>query len=322
MSNTRLTVGDCRISLERYVSSPAALIGALNEVCERIIYNAKYKGTMIKVTFDSSASFISLPPEYLSVLGSTYNHWPTRIYGEFHTYFESGPGTPLEASGWLGQLQDLGDGFCSQLDIIKADPRANPAVVAKPGTIRIFSTGSDNGRTIRLFGTQQESGEDVSDPSGNLGEPITLVAPFVDSINHYTELTDVIKDATKGPVSAWIVPTGGGTNYQIASWRPQETRPRYRRYKTGRFESAIQVLCQRRFMPVRTETDFVIPGNLAGLKFGLKALQHENVGYDDKAAKEWDRAFFWLNDESTASRGGALPSIPVMGEMGTIPHTH
>lgn len=325
MSNTRLTVADARTSLERYVASAAVFIGQLNQATERLVYSGKWKGTMIRVTFDSSAGFITLPPEFLSVVGSTFNHWPTPIFGEFHTYFSSGPGTPIEAQGWLGQLQDMGDGFCSQLDIIEANTEVQPNVTAQPGSIRIFSTGSDNGKVVRIFGIEQETGLPVTDQAGVEGENITLAAPFVDSTKHYSKLTDVIKATTNGPVTAWVVPMGGGTNYQIATWRPGETRPRYRRYRTGTAESAIQVLCQRRFMPVASETDWVIPGNLASLKFGLLAIRNEDTGYLDKAEKNWEQAFYWLNNEAVASRGGAAPSIPneVWGAwMNGIPHQH
>jgi hypothetical protein len=324
MSNTRLTVADARVTLEKYGPSAAAFLSYLNQVCERLIYSGKWKGAVIKTTFDSSAGFITLPPEYLSVLGMTYNNWPGPIFGEFHTYFESGPGTPLEASGWLGQLQDMGDGFCSQKDIIEANPRAAPAVVAQPGAIVLYSTGSDNGKVVRIFGIEQETGEPVTDPDGELGENITLNAPSVQSTKHYSKLTDVIKAPTNGPVRAWVLPSSGAATYQIASWLPGETRPRYRRYRTGKFEHAIQILCQRRFMPARVETDWVIPGNLAALKFGIKAMRLEDTGYEDKATSLWDTATKWLNDEATASRGGAQPSIPVgvWGWGDTIPQTH
>lgn len=324
MSNTRLTLGDAREELERYVKSPSVFRSTINQVCERYILNGKWKGNVIKVTIDSSTGFITLPPDYLAALGSTYNHWPTPIFGEFHTYFESGPGTPLESSGWLGQLQDLGDGYCSQKDIITADDRATPPVTAQPGSIRIYSTGSDNGKTVRIFGIEEETGMEVSDPNGVLGEEITLAAPFATSGKHYSKLTDVIKARTNGPVTAWVAPTSGAAVYQIATWLPGETRPRYRRYQTGRAEKAIQILCQRRFRPVWAETDWVIPGSLAALKFGIKAIALEDTGYDDKARALWNQGIVWLNDELTANMGGAQPSLPAgaWGFMETIPEQH
>jgi hypothetical protein len=233
------------------------------------------------------------------------------IFGEFHRYQESGPGIPRETASWIGQLQDLGDGFCTQRDIQQEDLESRPIIPAKPGTVRLFSTGSDNGKVVRLFGIREETQEPIVDNAGNLGENITLTAPFTDSAYHYSQLTDIQKPYTNGPVNAWVVPTDGSATYQISVWLTFETRPRYHRYFVGHSENAIEVLCQRRPVAVRAETDWVIPGNLAALKFGLKALRHEDSGYEDKAEKNWATSLKWLDDEAAATRGGAQPSNPV-----------
>jgi hypothetical protein len=324
MFNTRLTVAQARVALQTYVASSAVFVQQLNLVCERLINSGKWVGNVIRVTFDSSTGYITLPPYYLSVIGSTFNKWPTPIFGEFHCFFEGGPGNPRETSSWLGQLQDLGDGFCTQLNIQEADADARPPIVAEPGAILLYSGGSDNGKVVRLYGTEAETGKPVVDPDGNQGENIALAAPFVQSTKHYSSLDKVVKPHTNAPVEAWVLPMSGTANYQIASWLSFETVPRYRRYQTGQTENAIQVLCQRRFVGVSAETDWVIPGNLAALKFGLKALRHEDSGYEDKAAKNWAEAMKWLDDEAAATRGGAQPSIPagMWGWGQVIPQTN
>lgn len=327
MANSRITVGDLRTALNRETFKADTFVSQVNKVSERLTYNAKYKGNVIYVTIQPSQSrhFITLPYQYLSALGSTYNHWPTPIFGQFHTYFEGGPGTPIETTGWAGQLQDMGDGFCTQDDIIQANTDVTPNIAAQPGSIVVYSTGSDNGKTIRLFGIEEETGTPVCDPSGVEGEQLTLNAPFVTSTKHYSQLTDAIKPRTNGPLAAWVAPTGGGTNYQIATWLQFETRPRYRRYYVGTTTRAVQILAQRRFMIVRDETDWVLPGCVAAYDFGIMALNHESSGYTDEARENWADAIRWANEEATASRGGAQPSIPagVFGwGDGGIPNTH
>lgn len=327
MANTRITVADLRTALERDTFKASSFVSEVNKVSERMTYNAKYKGNVVYVTIQPSSTlrYITLPYEYLSAIGATYNHWPTPIFGQFHTYFEGGPGTPQETNGWLGQLQDMGDGFCTQEDIIQANSDVVPTVAAQPGSIVIYSTGSDNGKTVRLFGIEEETGFPVTDPTGVLGEELTLAAPFVTSTKHYSKLTDVIKARTNGPLAAWVAPTGGGAQYQIATWLQFETRPRYRRYHVGTTTRAIQILAQRRYMPVRDETDWVVPGCVAIYDFGIKALNHENAGYTDEARQNWADAIRWGNEEAVASRGGARPSIPA-GTFGwhdgPIPNTH
>jgi hypothetical protein len=322
--NSRLTVADARAALEQYVASASIFVSQLNQVCERLQNSGKYKGSIIKVKFQPIVGYITLPPYYLSVLGGCFNRWPMPIFGEWHFYQESGPGIPRETASWIGQLVDRGDGFCSQRDVQQEDADARPVIPAEPGAIRLYSTGSDNGKVVRLFGVEEETGEPIVDNTGNLGENITLAAPFVDSTKHYSKLTDVIKPYTNAPVHAWVVPQSGSANYQIATWLTMETRPRYHRYFVGHSENAVEVLCQRRFVPVRAETDWVIPGNLAALKFGLKALRHEDSGYEERAAENWGTSLKWLDDEAASTRGGAQPPVPVdiWGWGQVIPQTN
>jgi hypothetical protein len=167
----------------------------------------------------------------------------------------------------------------------------------------------DNGKVVRLYGIEEETGEPISDSSGYEGEQIVLNAPFVQSTKHYSSLTDFTKVHTNAPLTLKVAPTSGAAEYQIAYYQPSETRPRYRRYKTGVAEKVIRVLCQRRFFPVIAETDWVIPGNLAALKFGLIALNQEDQGYEDAGKANWDTAYEWLNAEAKSMRGGAkVPS--------------
>lgn len=310
--NTALTVAAARALLQRY-STAADFLSDLNQAVSRIMYSGKWKGMVIRVAINTATSqgFITLPVEFLSALGAAYNHWPTRIFGEFHVYSLSGPGTPRDTNQWYGQLQDLGDGYCSQEDIIQQNDDVTPHVQAVPGAIVLYSTGSDNGKTVRIFGEEQETGQPVSDSSGNPGEQLTLNAPFVVSTKHYSKLTDCVKGQTNGPVQAWVAPTAGGPQYQIASWLPWQEVPRYRRYQTGRIEKVIQILCQRRFIPMRAETDLVPIDSLAALKNTIRSIRYEDTGYDEKAANAWEKALGFVNDEATASRGGAEPSLPI-----------
>ena len=325
--NTRLTVADVRTALGRDTFHASSFLEELNQVCDRFINSKQYKGNVIRVTIQPSSTshFITLPVEYLSALGAVYNHWPTPIFGEFHTYFESGPGTPIETDGWMGQLQDMGDGYCSQEDIIQANTEVVPNVAAEPGSIVLYCGGSDTGKTVRIFGIEEETGLPVSDANGVPGELITLTSPSVTSTKHYSKLTDVIKQVTNGGVTAWVAPTGGGSQYQIAQWLPWETRPRYRRYYTGTTTRAIEILARRRYQILRNDTDWVIPGCVAALKFGIKAINYEDGGYSKEAQDNWQQAFSWANEEATASRGGAQPSNPPPtwgGWNETIPQVH
>lgn len=300
--DTRLVLADCREPLEPYLPGTSAqraanFRGKINQVIERLTYSGKWKGAVVTVAFDSSAGFITLGPRFLASLAATYDRYPVQTFNQWHQYVECGPGTIDETLDWVGQLIDEGDGFVSTSDVSDA------------GSVRLYSTGADNGKTVRIEGIQQETGLPIYDNDGNLGEELVLSAPFVQSAYHYSSVTAVAKEATKGYVTMKILPSGGGSEYELSVYEPSETRPCYRRYKTGVAEKTIRILCQRRFFPVVAETDWVIPGNLAALKFGLIALNLEDQGYEEAADTNWNTAYKWLNAEAKSLRGGAkVPS--------------
>jgi hypothetical protein len=101
---------------------------------------------------------------------------------------------------------------------------------------------------------------------------------------------------------------------QLGLYLPIETSPSYRRYRIGvtdstntLFPNAVTVLCRRRFIPVANETDFVIPGNLGGLKFAMQAIETEETKNPSQAL--WDMCDAILNQELHAARGSARPEM-------------
>ncbi len=295
MFDSRLTVQDVRLSLES-ITGGEQFLSFLNQSMERLINSGKYKGIKVKTRFASSTGFITLPPNYLSVLGMTYRSCPVPVFGEWHEYVESGPGIIDDAECWGGILQDMGDGFCSQLDI---DPDSQ-------GVLRIYSASADDGKLVRIFG-KDVNGDAIFDATGVEGEEVTLAFPYVATTNTYSVFNGFQKPRTKSNVR---VKVNGVTEYQIASYLPSETRPRYRRYKTGTTEEAIEVLCQRRYFPVSAETDWVTPGNLGAHKNMIIALKNESENQGDLYLQFKATALSLLDDEARASRGGARVDNP------------
>jgi hypothetical protein len=303
--NTRLTVADCREALYAEVDpgdiNSTKFLPWLNEVCERYINSGKWKGAIVSAVFPSADGYISLPPDYLGVLAMRYGRWPgSPVFSQFHPYMENGPGELLDTQGFPGLLVDQGDGHPTQIDIDEDDP----------GTLAIYSGGSDDGKTMRIFGIEEETGEPVYDADGDLGEVITLTAPAVYSSKHYSSITGIQRQATKGYVTLKLIPSGGGTEYLLSTYQPSETRPMYRRYQTGLIEDEnIHVICQRRFMLMSNETDWVIPGNLTALRYGLKMRFYEEANDIANADLAFQRGLDFLNQEAKAARAGVRPDF-------------
>ena len=292
--NTQLTVADVRQQLEPQFGEQSFL-QILNEVCERVTKSGKWKGSILEVDFPSSDGFITLPYEFEAVLAMTYNRVPALTYTQFHTYMINGPGEVLDSLNWAGVLIDMGDGFATQANIQTV------------GVLKVTTNVADDGKQIRLFGKDQ-NGADIFDADGLLGESVTCAAPFVNTTNQFSVVTGI--QATPDPSTvmqkAWALYDAG--NNLIGSYYPGESRPSYRRYQTGQAENAIRLICQRRFIRMRNESDWVIPGNIPALRAGFWAWKFEDGSDSQKAEENWARCINLLNQEAKYARGGGIPS--------------
>jgi hypothetical protein len=301
--DTRLTVADCRNALYTEVDATdvnsSLFLPALNEVVERFINSGKWKGQTPFVTIPvNGLNYFSLPRWYVSVLVMSYLRCPVPVFTPFYQFSESGPGVLPDADAWSGVLLDLGDGFVTQYNITTA------------GTLRLaVSSASDAGKVIRLFGLDQ-NGADVYSADGSLGLNVTLANPTVTTTQQFSLVNGVQAPSTI--VAPWTLSViNSGTPTLLSTYYPGETTPRYRRYQTGELEEAVQLICNRRYIPLRNETDWVIPGSLSALRYGLKMRAFENAGQIAEASAAFDRALDFLNQEAKASRGGGRITLNI-----------
>lgn len=295
--DSTLTVADARAALYTEVdaSNPnaALFLQRLNELCQRLINNGKWKGSVMTCNFPaSSAGFITLPRGYLSLLSLRYRKVPRMSFTQFYPYSTSGPGELDDTKHFPGVAIDLGDGFVTQSDIETA------------GTLRITIGGAgDAAKVIRLYG-EDENGNEIYDSSGVRGLNVTTVNPTVTTTQVFSKVTGIQAAVMTLPWTLSVV--NSGTPTQIGAYAPGETRPSYRRYQVGVTTETIQTLCQRRFLPMVAETDWVIPGNLSALRYGLQAMAYEFAGQQDKAEAAYAGSVRFLNEEARAARGGQI----------------
>lgn len=299
--NSRLTVLECDTLLRSEVTNDPAstkFLNWLNEVCERYILSGKWKGAAVTAVFDSSAGYITLPSDFYSVLAMRYDRYPgSPVYSQYHPYMEFGVGEVDDTLKWPGFLIDMGDGFSTQTDIVE------------PGILKVYSSASDDGLQFLISGVNATTGREVFDASGVPIEEVVLASPSATTTVPYSRITGIQKPVTNGYVTLSVVPTNGDAEYQIGVYKPSETNIVYRRYQTGVAEDAIKVLCQRRFMTMRSDYDWVIPGNLTALRYGLKAMKFEEAQDFDSAQKCFQLGLSYLNAEAKSSRGGVQPDM-------------
>lgn len=302
--NTQLTVADVRAQLEPQFGS-TSFLQILNEVCERYTKSGKWKGAVVETTFASADGFITLPYEFESVLAMTYNRAPSLVYTQFHTYTINGPGELQDSLTWPGILTDMGDGYPTQANITTT------------GVLKVMTDAADDGKTIRIYGLDQ-NGVEVYDSSGVPGITVTTAAPFVLTSKQFSKMTGIqaCPDPTILMTKFWSLYDAG--NNLLSTYYPGESRPCYRRYQTGQAEEAIRLICQRRFLRMRNESDWVIPGNIPAIRAGFWAWKFEDGSDIQKAEESWARGLNLLNQEAKYSRGGGIPSTSFInwGVMG------
>lgn len=305
--NTRLTVADVRAILGGIIDpdnlDDPRFLPLLNKVCERYQNSGIWKGGMVEVVFSSATGFFTLPFEYLSVLGSTYDKCPQPILGQWLTYQENGPGEVDATKHWPGQLIDLGDGHPTQLDIPDS---------LQGNAVRIYSSAADDGKQVTVMGFDQ-NGNQVLDGVGGYGKTVVLASPSV-LVDlgvgvSFSKITGVMKQLTTQRISIAVM--DDTTPYTLSTYEPVETRPSYKRYQTGDADKEIRCICRRRFVPCINETDWVYPGNLAALEHGMRCLLFEESNDIANADAFWQRGLTFLNEEAKASRGGARPPVVI-----------
>lgn len=298
--NTRLTVADVREQLWQLADpdniNSTKFLQMLNEVCERYFNSGKWKGEIVEVEFDSSPGYVTLPYDFLAMLGTQYDRVPVLGYSQFHPFLINGPGDFEHATkNWRGIVEDMGDGYPTQLEM------------PQTSTLRIKSNVADAGKMIRLYGLDQNN-KVITDAFGVPGISYILISTSIDTAEQFSQVLGI--EASPSPnilmSKPWTLHVTDAGETRIGSYYPGENRPMYRRYKVGQHDKRIKMICQRRFMLMRNETDWVIPGNLSALREGFWALKFLNGSDLSSANDAFERGLTWLNNEAKATRGGNI----------------
>lgn len=285
----------------------------LNQAIEQLTISGRWDGALVYVTFDSSTGFITLPYEYASILGVNVDYGVNPIFSQFHRYLESGPGKLDETKPTPGFLMDMGDGYATLVDPPTAD-----------STLQIVLTAAgDIGQIIRLYGTS--SGVEVFDSSGVRGMNVTTTGLTTNVATVFDVVTGIecpVNSTTGAPTltAKWYLYSVAPdtTTTLLSTYYPPDIRPSYHRYQLGTTTKPITCLCQRRFIPIYSDYDWVIPGNIRAIKAAMQAVQCEDANNYEQAMPLWATAYDILNKMTHSTRGAAKPELNFM-PWGSIP---
>ena len=276
----------------------------VNELCERFFVSGKWKGMLVEATLDAAEGYVTLPRRCESILGITVQKTPRTPFGRWYTFSPGGPGE-VDLSAYSGPdvVVDLGDGFCTYKD----SPYESFRVRVKVPN----ATDRDNGNYVIVKGLDSD-GKVVHDTDGSEGLRIDLATSQNTTSQYFSSITAVIKSPTLGYLTLWAVDSSNNET-QIGDYEPGETNISYRRYRVTRGDTSetpvVRALCKRRYVPVVSENDEVIPGNMGALKLGIISLKYEDTNDLERSNEYFTKALSLLNAELREQRGGQINTM-------------
>jgi hypothetical protein len=155
-------------------------------------------------------------------------------------------------------------------------------------------------------------GNSVFGADGSEGLQLNLTAAENTTTQYFSALTGVLKPLTNGYVTLWAV-NASGAETQIGEYEPGETNVGYRRYMVQRASGSeiptVRALCKRRFVPVQSEHDDIIPDNMGALKLGLISLKYEDTNDLERSTEYFNKALSLLNAELREQRGSQFNTV-------------
>lgn len=309
---SRITVAELR---ENYASigfptdkTSPLFLNDVNEILESLFNHGAWKG--LRGVFGpftvSSSGRITLPYYLDSIravrLGTSATQtFPQAIMSQDIEFIRHGPG-------------DMED---QNLKLVVPDgehPISAEFPASTSDTLSLTSTQTDTDKSVRIYGLD-ENGDEVRD---SLGTPGELVAIGGTSTNSFSSVTGVVKPVTRGRVTLTL---DTATPVTLATYEPSVKYPAFRRYKVDPVSSSsngqithVIAYCNRRFIPVSKEEDWVAPGSLKGWKFALMAQALENE-VDKQRGAYWASALAEFNQEIMKYEEGEnqAPAVEIWG---------
>ncbi len=302
---SKLTAGDIENLIGYLTPGQYTFMQALNLVMDRFYNSGIWKDLLARMSFPNGSpdGIINLDYQYASLVGlSLKGGSPMAIYDQTHPWQELSFGYVDPADYTMSGVEDMGDGFPAPVDI------------STEGTLKLtLLDAEDAGKTARFFGLYDSNQFQVRDTTGALGINLTLASPSSSTTQTFSTLTGVQLPGMVGLCQLSVV--NGSTVTLLAEYEPGQTRPAYRRYKTGKNDAEILAFCRKRPPIYANATDFVEPANIGAIGTGFQAITKELSQQFDEANKIWAYAKELLNEQLKSFRGSAKPIIKSLGKQ-------
>lgn len=316
-----LTLGDMRSYLAPYVDggvcadSPRIPL-VLDEVIERLVNKPDIAGryTVRMVRLGMYGNDITLPRDIRKIIKFRIEGVRASAYTRWFEFMDGGPGDFSDSCLTAQDLVDRGE-HCTQYDM---PTTVDDEEWTSGFRLMVLSdSAEDPSATLSIRGITPDGREVITE--GKFGEPILIRETVgVYSQATYAAITTIKKPLTNGYVFLYAYDPDTGKAFFLSSFRPDETNPLYRRYRTQGWNydedgeavyRSVMALVQMRPVPLRADEDIPLIQNRAALKTMIQAVNYYNAG-DPKTAVAYEgTAERILGDDTSSFVGDANEGI-------------
>lgn len=339
---SRLTVSEAKTEIADAANLDYAdltrITAYINKAVRRLLPKGKWRDTFAWMRFCANNACITLPRQVDTVEAVAVCGSPGTIRDQWYSYLPNGPGT---ATCCDGQSSSCSSGMIDRGE----HPSFNDITAGETDRkIRVYADVTEASTSYITLQGYDENGNWIRTLDGSTwidGEKVLISTAVQVSTNFFTRLSRVIKPVTNGTVRIYEYNTTTAANVQaLGFYEPDETIPMYRRYYLGAVSGGsshggdcdtvpVDVMVKLRFVPVSTENDFIMIGNLPALVEMVRAIRkYENnliaeatayealaVKYLDEELRNYigDGTVVQMKVESRATFGAGLVENPVSG---------
>lgn len=296
---TRLTVRDIRASrIPQAVgcnsSDTPKLCSYINEAQERLVKaggESGWWGTWARMVWnvDKNNPYITAPREVARIIDIDMCRKPIRIQNEFFEFLEFGYGLQRQFFSASGCTNNK---CCQYSEAYDRGTAITPVDLPPGNKLRVYLTNVQDVKK-RLFYTGKDTNGNIIESIDNgirvNGAFITFDTPFADSVYTINELTGLQKDNTLGAVQLVGVNPTTGAETTLARLQATEQNPAYRRYflnglppqcpdcDSSTTTIQLQGIVKLEYMPVVSDTDFLLIQNIPALKNEIQAVRYSEM---------------------------------------------
>ncbi len=196
-----------------------------------------------------SNNLVTLPSFIESVLKCNIDSTPSFSRDRIYEFSLNGPGSSAQRTDYSWEDR----GFV-------------PTLVSMSSASRLIVAASapDVGKKVVVAGLDANNKE--------ITEIILIAASNVASVNTYSSLTQVSKDATTNSINLYTTPDGTTLGTLLSTYSPYETEGRYRQIRLSKTGVTARLLILRRSARVNSMDDFIPVASRYGLLLMIKAL--------------------------------------------------